>query len=448
MTERKLKGFYVGVDCRVSTDTRTLQAGDLFFALKGERFDGHDFIRDAFDKGVRDFVISDEKKVPADLGPKAHFRLVPDTVKTYGDLAQSHRKRFKVTAVAVTGSSGKTTVKELLAHLLSRHLGLLKNQGTENNLIGVPKTLLRLEGKHQVLVLELGTNHPGEIERLASIVAPQMAVLTQIGPAHLEGLKDEAGVREEKLSLLKHLEHGGTLFMNGEDPWLRDIHSGVHRIVRVGFSKETADFFADQVWSHENGSSFKVEGKLFQTQLMGRHNILNCLLALAVARAMGVEFSALQKDLESFAPVAGRLCKRTIEGIHFLDDSYNSNPGSFKASLEVLKHLNIREGRGVVCGEMLELGEHSEARHREIGAWIARESFDFVIAAGIASQFLVEEAMKNGFDAKRINHVKDSAAAGRLCREWAKPGDWVLVKGSRGTHMEKVFECFITSSIR
>ena len=437
------EGFPVN---RVCTDTRLLEKNDVFFAFTGKRFDGHDFIAAALEKGARHCVISDAKKIPSEWRGKANFILVGDTVRAYGNLARFYRQKFKIPAVAVTGSMGKTTVKELTAHLLSAKFKVLKNRGTENNLIGVPKTIFQLQSSHEILVLEMGTNQPGEIERLSTLIAPQIGILTQIGPSHLEGLKDLEGVRQEKLKILQGLERGGILLLNGEDPVLKNVQSGVHKIHRVGFAKEGADLVAEQIWAHEEGTSFTAAGQRFDTQLVGRHNVINCLLAIECARLLGVEGEVLQKSLAAFKPVPGRLCLKKMDGIVFLDDSYNANPGSFRAALETLKSFKTPGKKGVVCGDMLELGEKSEAYHRELGAFAAGLLFDFVVACGPQSKFLVEEALKEGYHQSKIHHVKDSAEAAKICQKLASPGDLVLVKGSRGMQMEKVFECFISCS--
>jgi len=256
------------------------------------------------------------------------------------------------------------------------------------------------------------------------------------------------GVRREKLALLKHLETGGICFLNGEDSLLDGVESPAHRVTRAGFSKSASEFYAENIQCGENGSSFAVNGILFHTRLLGRHNVLNCLLAMAVARSLGIAWQDLLVSLKTFEPVRGRLFERIIEGIYFIDDSYNSNPGSFRASIEMLGDFERVGRKGLVCGDMLELGEHSETCHRQMGALLAKQRFDFVIAAGSWCKFLVEEALKNGFDPKNIYHADDSAQAGRICRELAKAGDRVLVKGSRGAQMERVLECFITSSTR
>lgn len=432
---------------KVSTDTRTLSKGDLFFALSGPRFDGHDFISEASLRGATAFVISDTKKVSEIQKKLGFFIVVKDVLTAYGDLAKYWRTRFKVPVVAITGSSGKTTVKELSAHLLSAQKKVLKNRGTENNLVGVPKTLLQLDDTYEAVILEMGTNQPGEIERLSSIIAPQVAVVTLIGHSHLEGLKDLSGVKKEKLSLLKNLDRGGLLILNGEDPSLSDVRSSTHRVVHVGLKKEGMDHFADNIWCHEKGSSFHLDGKdLFESPLIGKHNIINALLALSVCAALGQNLEDARSALKDFRPVAGRLCVKDIAGIQWIDDTYNSNPSSFKAALETLKSLRTRGRKGVVFGDMLELGPAAEDLHREIGALLAEHHFDYVIGVGPLSQFAVDEALKKGYNPSKIFKVSDSLEAGKKCLKEVSQGDTVLVKGSRGMKMEKVIECFTTSS--
>ncbi|MBI4431983.1 MAG: UDP-N-acetylmuramoyl-tripeptide--D-alanyl-D-alanine ligase [Candidatus Omnitrophica bacterium] len=409
------------IKMRISTDTRTIEKGDFFVALKGPHFDGHDFIGQALEKGVRHFLVS-EKADLRSFGEKARFVRVPDTLKAYGDLANAHRRKFSIPVVAITGSVGKTTVKELLAHFLEAKFNVLKNQGTENNLIGVPKTILELKPEHQALVLELGTNQPGEIERLSSIAEPTHAVITRIGQSHLEGLKNIEGVKREKLGILKGLRSSGAFFVNGEDPYLKGAERSVPVMMESG------------VWH--------------AMPLLGRHNQVNAEIAMAVARALGMDEWTMKERLRTFAPVKGRLELKEIAGIYFIDDTYNSNPVSLDAALQTLDSLKILGEKGLVLGDMLELGAESEKWHRQVGASLARFAPDFVIAAGPLCRHLVDEAIKMGFDRSRIQHAASSEEAGRLCFEWTAPGDTVLVKGSRGMKMERVFDCFITSSTR
>ncbi len=429
---------------RISTDTRALGKNDVFLALSGPNFDGHDFVADALEKGAKHFVISDPKKAPKG---ECNVILVDDVLAAYGDLAAYWRHKFNIPAVAITGSSGKTTVKELIAHILSSKFSVLKNRGTENNLVGVPKTILQLEPSHDMMVLEIGTNQPGEIARLSSIVSPQVGVITLIGHSHLEGLKSVEGVYAEKLSLLSSLERGGTLFLNGEDLMLKKASSGAHRVLRAGFGKEGNQFYAENIWCHETGSSFHLNGKdLFEIPLLGKHNILNALLAISVGATLGLGVEDMRKSLKEFKPISGRLHMKNFEGITFIDDSYNSNPASFRAALEALKGFRIRGKKGVVFGDMLELGGMGEELHRDIGTLLSTLYFDFVIATGPLSHLAADEAVKRGLSASKISLAKNSSEAGALCRKMVSAGDMVLVKGSRGMKMEKVFECFTLSS--
>ncbi len=432
---------------RISTDTRLLERNDFFVTLIGKRMDGHDFIEEAMEKGVRLFLVSNQKKIKSEWLKSAGFIRVKDTLAAYGELARHYRSKFKIPLIAITGSSGKTTVKELTAHLLSAKFKVLKNRGTENNLIGVPKTLFQLDEATEVAVLEIGTSLPGEIERLSWMTRPQMGILTQIGYSHLEGLKSLEGVREEKLSLVKNLERGGVLILNAEDSMLQKVKSGVHRVVRVGFDAAHADLAAEDIQFTEQGTRFRLKGHgLLETALLGRHNVLNCLLAIEAALAFGVEFDAIKSKLADFKAIPGRLFLKNIEGIVFLDDSYNSNPTSFQAAVETLKNFKSSGKKGVVCGDMLELGDLSKELHRNAGRWLAEAGFDFVVAVGTDSAYLVEEAIKKDFPKEMIYHAKDSVAAGGICRKLVSQGDVVLVKGSRGMQMEKIFECFINSS--
>lgn len=431
---------------RISTDTRAIAKDDLFVALVGEHFDGHDFIKEAYAKGSREFIVSRDDTFDDAMRQSSRIVKVNDTLKAYGDLATFYRQQFKIPAVAVTGSCGKTTVKELIAHLLSAKFSVLRNRGTENNRIGVPKTIFQLEEGHRMLVLEMGASIPGEIETLSSIIQPQVGIVTTVGASHLEGLKSAEGVREEKLKIMKHLDRGGLLIVNGEDPYLKDVQSGVHKIFRVGFAAGGNDMFAADIWSHDAGTSFRLNAEhLIETQLLGRHNALNALIAISVAITFGIDIETIKKSMAAFKPVGGRLCVKTLEGIQFIDDTYNANPVSFGVALETLKVYKTRGRKAVVFGDMLELGAASKPLHEELGKKIASYACDFVIAAGAHAQCAANAAVKAGLDAKRVHMVASSSEAAALCKEMAAPGDLILVKGSRGTHMEKVLECFTTS---
>lgn len=433
---------------RISTDSRTLKEGDLFFALKGRRFDGHDFLKEAVQKGARHLVVSDPQCLLPEFRQKVNALCVSDTLAALGDLAKAYRQKFSLSVVAVTGSVGKTTVKELIAHFLSEHFNVLRNPGTENNLVGVPKTIFQITGSHPVLVLELGTNAPGEIARLSSIAAPTIGVVTKIGPSHLEGLKDLEGVRREKLGILPHLLPGGFLVLNGEDPMLQNVQNGSHRLLRAGFSPQNAELFAEKITCDETGARFLVnaQGTVFESPLLGRHQVLNVLLAMLAARALGVAWSSMRDSLRTFIPVQSRLSWKEMNGIYFLDDTYNANPASFWAALETLGEFPMNGRKIAVCGDMLELGQASWVWHRRLGAALADLGVDEVIAVGPLCRHLLDGAIERGLERKKIHHVETSDQAGALCRRIAAPGDRILVKGSRGMRMERVLECFITCS--
>lgn len=434
---------------RIWTDTRTLEKDDLFLALSGVRYDAHDYLSQAYERGARAFVVSDASRVPAVLRKDVTVLEVGDTLAAYGEIARRHRLAFKIPLVVVTGSVGKTTVKELIAQLLSPRYQVLRNRGTENNLVGVPKTLLQMNSDHRAAVIEIGTNAPGEIERLTRLCMPQMAVLTAIGASHLEGLKDLEGVKAEKLKVLSHLERGGLLVLNGEDPMLRDARSGVHRIVRAGWSGSGCDFEASGLWCHEKGSTFQIGDKeRYETPLIGRHLALDCVLALAAASCFELTQEDKQKALSTFRPVAGRMQYKECDGVRFIDDTYNCNPTSLRSALETLKGFKVRERKVVIVGDMYELGEKSEEYHRQAGGWISEGLFDLVITAGRASRWTAEEAVRSGLGEDRVHHTEDSESAAKLYKKLARPGDLVLVKGSRGMQMEKVLECFTNCSTR
>ncbi len=433
----------------VSTDSRHIQKGDIFFALKGPRFDGHDFVESVIEKGA-EWVVVDEK-IFETRSHRVRERLiyVKNTLKAYGDLAHFYRKKFTIPFIALTGSSGKTTLKELLGHILSADFEVLKNQGTENNLIGVPKTLFQLEKKHEVCVLEMGTNQPGEIDRLSAIIDPDIGIITQIGAGHLAGLKNLNGVKKEKLSLLRHIPSHGHLIINAEDKNLRRVKVSRFRTHRVSLSVPGCDFIARKMVYKNGETSFFVGKKdFFSTQLLGEHNVTNILLAIAAAKILGIGEVTLKKRLASFKAVKGRLSSLTRKGRHFLDDSYNANPISFRASLDILKRLKVRGRKILVCGDMLELGLEEMKWHRRIGRTAAGIGLSLIIAVGPLSKVLSKEAVRSGFSSKNIFYADNSLKAGQLCLKWSQPGDTILLKGSRGMAMEKVLECFTAGSTR
>lgn len=422
----------------VSLDTRGIKKGDLFVALKGKNFDGHDFIEDAFSKGAR-LCIAEYRSSWKVRRKDADVIFVDDTLQALGRLAGFYRRQFDIPVVAITGSCGKTTTKDLAAHLIASTFSVLKSEGTENNFIGVPKTLLQLKD-HKVAVVEIGTNRKGEIRHLSRLVKPTHAVLTLIGNAHLTGFRNVQGVKTEKLSIIEALDDGAAVIYNADDKNIVHPRFKKMKCVRVGFSK-AYDFYADRVVLKEDGAEFRLNGKeTIRTHLLGRHNVLNILLAAATAASVGVGTSRLGEAIESFQPVKGRVRHQEIGGIHWIDDSYNSNPTSLKAALELFKAYPPKGRKILVLGDMLELGPRATLFHRDAGASIAGFAFDLVVTVGDMASKIAQGAVEGGFSPSKVKTFGSTQEAGSFLRGALKENDTVLLKGSRGMQMEKVLE--------
>ncbi len=425
----------------VSIDSRSIAAGSLFIAIKGTRCDGHDFISPAVKKGAACLLVNRGKRLPR-LPAGVWVLAVEDTTRALGDLARFHRLRFDIPLIAVTGSNGKTTTKEMLATLLAGRYTVLKTEGTQNNHIGLPMTLLRLRRRHQAAVLELGTNHFGEIAYLAGICLPTMCLITAVGPSHLEFFKSIAGVAREKLSLLRFLRAPALALLNADDPWLaragRCAGSGV-RTLTYGL-KARADFRAGGVAAAGPGMRFRVHGCSYRLAALGEHNVSNALAAVAVCRLLGMSHAELRAGMKKIRLPTGRLQLRRKAGIDFIDDCYNANPFSFSQALRCFRQMKVAGRRIVVMGDMLELGEQSARFHRRAGREAAA-CCDRLICVGPLSQAAAAAARRCGMAGAAVYTCADSAEAARILRS-LRPvtGDLVLAKASRGMHLEKIFE--------
>lgn len=430
--------------CGVSIDSRTTEPGNLFVAIRGLRFDGHDFVAEAFERGAGAALVD---QWPLKIHAQGAIWRVPDTLTALGALAQYHRRRFKLKLVAVTGSSGKTTTKTMLAHLISGFEEGLATQGTRNNLVGVPLTLLGLDDKHKSAVLELGTNRWGEIRRLTTLTEPTIGLVTNIGPAHLETFKDLQGVLREKAGLWEVMSAQGTLILNGEDPLLRQAGRSVsHKVVWFGEGLESAlqiSRVSLRTWS----TQCLVNGRHRLTiPIPGRHNLMNAWAALTCSQVLGFDLAQAVERLQTVSILGGRLFPREFQGALFIDDSYNANPDSFKAALEVIRRVKTPGRRMVVMGDMLELGNQAEGLHAQAGRWVAEGGIDFLIAVGRWSRVVLSAACEAHFPSQNGRAFDEVEEAGRFLMEIVRPGDAVLLKGSRQMQMEKVFACSTTSS--
>ncbi len=436
----------------ISTDTRTLRPGELFVALKGENFDGHQFVDQAMSRGATAVIVAlrQTETVPIQ-GLQVPVIGVTDTLRAFGDLAEFWRRRHPIPVVAITGSNGKTTTKEMVAAILSRSWKVLKNYGTYNNLVGVPLTLLQLDSAHQAAVVEIGMNQPGEIERLTEIVRPDVGMITNIQPAHLEGLGDLAGIQAAKGALFAGMEATATIVVNRDDPRVTELAS-TFTGRQVGFSTTSgaAEITLNRVISMDlNGSRFllKLPDEIVEISLpvLGRHHINNAVAATAVAWGLQLPTSTIGDALANFQPVEKRMEILTLPGnIHLINDSYNANPGSMAAALETLMQVN-KKGRGfAILGDMLEMGEETASLHKQVGRKAAKEGVDHLLAMGEQASHLLAGAAEAGMANDRLTQASDHKEIALKVHSLLAPGDRVLVKGSRGMRMEKVVEILLS----
>ena len=430
----------------VSTDSRTFSAGNLFIALHGPRFDGHDFLERAFAQGAAGAIV--DRWPLRSVRPEWGLWKVPDTLRALGDLARFHRNRFRPQIIAITGSTGKTTTKGMAAHLLSEKRNLLASPGTQNNQIGVPLTLLRLEAEHQAAVLELGTNQWGEIRRLTTLVQPTVGVITNIGPAHLEMFGDLQGVLRAKGELWEAMDPKGVLVLNADDPLLREAGRRLsQRVVWFG-TDPAAQVRATRIVLGQWGSRCRINDSFeMRLSLPGRHNLMNALAALAAGVALGEELASASSLLESAAPLPGRLTQVVVSGFLVIDDTYNANPASLKAALEVLRTLECFGRRILAVGDMLELGKQAELLHAQAGQWAVDSGVDLLVAVGPLARRLLSAAWEHGFPRGHGWAFDTAQEAGEFLLNEVRSGDAVLLKGSRGMRMEQILGVLTSSTI-
>ncbi len=417
---------------RVITDSREACEGALFVALKGERFDGHDFVCDSFAGGAAAAIVS-EMPLAAEAGWP--LLVVDETLSALADLAAYYRSGLSIPVVGITGSCGKTTTKEFLGAALSPKYCVAKPKSSFNNIIGVSLTILGVRPRHEVLILELGTNAPGEIEALCRIGMPTMGIITNIGHAHIEKLGSVEGVKREKGALARYMGEGGILVTNVDCPECRELADEFGGQTVTVAIETTADHSVTPVVEDTGSLVFKYDGITATVPAPGMHNALNGGLAAAAAQALGV---APQEALGAMAGAklpAMRMERELVGGVLFVNDAYNSNFESLKAAVDTL-HKSSAPGRKIlVCGDMFELGGVSESLHRAIGWHIGRTSIDILVTVGPGAWFIAEEAHKGGTGV--IFHRKSVDEAGALLANMLKAGDVVLFKASRGVHLER-----------
>lgn len=444
----------------ISTDTRTLRPGQLFIALVGERFDGHTFVAKAFARGAAAAVLEATRASGSHEGKPAI--LVEDTTQALQDIARASRERYDCMVVAVTGSNGKTTTKDFIAALASRPLvssararpqfTVVKSEGSFNNHVGVPLTCLDLDRTTRLAVVEIGMSAAGEIRDLAAVAQPQVGVITNVNPAHLEFFESVAAIAEAKAELLEALPPDGTAVLNTDDEWVRRIgERWTGRRITYGTDPD-ADVCLSVVRETADGSDVVLEcldGPELNTVVPtpGRHNAVNAAAAVAACCAIGMRPEDAVEGFPGLRLPTMRFEQHEWRGARLINDAYNANPASMRAALTTFAAMPGRR-RFVVCGDMRELGPHSRQAHRAIGRLVAEKGFDRVIATGGDARHILEAAVEHGLPSDRAADCAGIEEAAALLRDELRPGDAVLIKGSRANRMERIVEELIAAQER
>ena len=426
---------------KISTDSRTIKPGELFVALRGENFEGHDYIEAAARAGATGALVdlNWQGNIPGNFA----LLRAADTLQAYQNLAANYRKSLPLKVLAITGSNGKTSTKDFAASVLARKFRVTKTEGNFNNHVGLPRTILEATSDDEIGVWEIGMNHPGEIAALSKIAAPDAAIITNIGVAHIEFMGSREAIATEKGALAEAVGPQGTVILNADDRFSEGIAKRTRaRVVSAGMTGGSVR--AIEIRQSAEGSEFTiVEGAhrcRAQLPVAGSHMVQNALLAVAAGRAFGLSIEECAAGLAAAPLTKARLQIKEIGGVQFLDDSYNANPDSMKAALRTLVELDAEGKRIAVLGEMRELGSESERGHREVGETAATLGVDQLITIGETAEMIAEGARTAGLD--KVSSARSTGEAAKLLGEIAEPGDLVLIKGSRGARTEEVIEQF------
>jgi UDP-N-acetylmuramoyl-tripeptide--D-alanyl-D-alanine ligase len=427
---------------RVCTDSRKIAQGDLFFALPGEKFDGHDFVEQVIRKGAVAVVVQRERAPISANG--CGVIAVADTRTALGQFAARYRQDFTVPIVAIGGSNGKTTTKELAASVLRQRLPIVWSEASFNNDIGVPLTLLKLENWHEAAVLEVGTNHPGELAPLVKMIQPKYGVITSVGREHLEFFGDVEGVAEEEGWLAEMLPSDGKLFISGDSQWTRRIIERTRAaVVRAGFS-DANDWRVQSPRVDEDGITFWMQAPKvdfsgeYRIKLLGRHQVLNAAYAIAVGAEMGLSRAEIERGLIECQPAKMRMQLWELNGVRVLEDCYNANADSMVAALQTLQELPCKGRRVAVLGDMAEQGAHSEAAHEEVGRRAAELGIGQLFTIGKMASVTARAARAAGLT--RVIEFADVETAAAALKSFMKNGDLILLKASRSARLERISE--------
>jgi UDP-N-acetylmuramoyl-tripeptide--D-alanyl-D-alanine ligase len=436
----------------ISTDSRSIRRGDLFVALRGDRFDGHQFVPAVLAKGAAGAIVEDgyrweEKSTRYGSRPEPFVFGVQDPLFAYQQLATHHRSRFTIPVVAVTGSNGKTTTKDMVASVLGQRWRTLKTEGNYNNRIGVPFTLFRLTARHQAAVIEMGVDHRGQTTRLCEIVRPTIGLITNIGPDHLEFFGGMEGSAQAKAELLDMLPPDGTAVLNADDPYFDYLAARARcRVVSFGLFERAQVRAIDVASDARKGTTFGllIPGKTRPTSVIikvpGMHNVTNALAAAAVGFSLNLPGTVIAQGLATFRPAAMRSQVLSHRGVQIINDCYNANPASMKAALQLLGEWTPARERVAVLGDMLELGRETQQMHQDVGRFAAGQQLSRLIACGQLGKEIAQGARQGGMPESSIVEVPDATFATDLLKKSVRRGDVVLVKASRGMRMEQIVQ--------
>jgi len=441
-SEQRVRGY--------SIDSRTVTPGQLFFAIRGPRFDGHKFVAQALERGAVGAVVNETYWQESPEGLRPSLIPVHETTKALQQLGHWVRRQWGGRLIAITGSTGKSTTKEMAAAILGQRYRVLKSQGNLNNHYGLPLTLLGIEPHHEVVVAELAMSGAGEIALLARLAVPQVGVVTNVAPVHLQYFDSVESIGRAKRELVENLPAGATAILNQDDPRVRQFRVGFPgRVVTFGFG-EGSDYRAVEIRPDlMQGCHFRLQsprlGGEYYVLVPGRHNVQNAVAAIAASSTMEISNEDVRQALETFQPLAQRSEILTLpSGVVVINDCYNSNPLAMENMLETLANWPGARRRLVLAGEMLELGPASPELHRAIGRKCRESGLDWLVAVQGDAQFLMDGAQGAGMPPERTRFFASADDAADFCRSLLRPGDVVLVKGSRGVHLEKVVESLQT----
>ncbi len=426
----------------IGTDSRQIKNGSLFVPIIGEKFDAHDFVKNSLETGAAGAIVS---KLDGSLPNDKVIIEVDDTLIALGNLAKWYRSTFDVPVVAITGSVGKTSTKEMIHAILNKKFSTLKTQGNFNNAIGLPLSVFKMDNKYNAMVLEMGMSSLGEISWLSKIANPQIGIITNIGLSHIETLGSRQNILKAKLEVLDGMSPEGVLILNYDDPMLAGIRDFVDRKVITFGTEDGADVRAEGIFGKgEYGSEFtlSIHGELYEVKLSvpGSHNVYNALASIATGKVLGIPIPDMIEALRDFSSDDSmRMFIQDIAGVKVINDSYNASPASMKAALKVLQELDVSGKKVAVLGNILELGDWTEKAHREVGGYVAQNLLDALVAVGDFGNYTASGALDAGFDSERIFCFETNDEVNRFLKTYVTEGDALLIKGSRGAKMEQIF---------